>query len=47
MKRSSFRICTLLGLGFLAITLTVGYFVYRRISPKSVNQEAARRREEA
>lgn len=37
---------TLLGLGFLAITLTVGYFVYRRISLKPANQEGARRHEE-
>ena len=34
---------TLLGLGFLALTLTVGYFVYRRIGPKPVNPEAAHR----
>jgi len=34
---------TLLGLGFLALTLTVGYFVYRRIGPKPANPEAAHR----
>ena len=33
---------TLLGLGFLALSLTVGYFVYRRTGAKPLKPEAAR-----
>ena len=38
---------TLLGLGFLALTLTTGYFVYRRTGAKPLQPEAARTGEEA